>query len=89
MATSVVCPACGSAVGVGGKPKTKSTAVLLAVFLGLWTWIYTYDRDKSKFWISIVLSVLTLGFFGLIAWVWAVIDTTVKPQSYYDNFPTG
>jgi hypothetical protein len=69
------------------QPKDKTGAVLLAVFLGFWTWCYTYQRDSWKFWLNLALCVLTLGFWYLVAWPWAIIDVCVKPQSWYDNFP--
>lgn len=68
-------------------PKDKTTAVLLAVFLGFWTWIYTYQKDAWKFWLNLVLSIITFGMWALVAWVWAVIDVAVKPTEYYQNFP--
>jgi hypothetical protein len=68
-------------------PKRKSTAVLLAVFLGLWSWLYTYDRDKLKFWVNLILAVITFGFWGIISWVWAIVDTAVKPPDFYQNYP--
>jgi hypothetical protein len=30
--------------------KSKTTAVLLAVFLSGWSWLYTYMVNKKKFW---------------------------------------
>ena len=88
-------PQYGQAVVPGGVAyapaqfKTKTPAVLLAVFLGFWTWLYTYQRDAWKFWLNLGLTVVTLGFWGLVAWVWAIIDVCVKPESYYTNFPNG
>jgi hypothetical protein len=32
--------------------KSKTVALLLAVFLGSATWLYTYETDKKKFWIG-------------------------------------
>ena len=64
VATAVVCPKCGSAVsgqGFGGKSKT--TAVLLAVFLGGWTWLYTFKKDAWKFWVGLGLFVLAIIIF--------------------------
>ena len=69
------------------NPKSKTGAVLLAVFLAFWTWCYTYQRDSWKFWLNLVLSVLSLGLWVFVAWIWAIIDVCVKPQSWYDNFP--
>ncbi len=95
---AVICPHCGVQVGdieykpaaAAGAPapKDKAVAVILAVFLGFWTWVYTYQKDAWKFWLNLVLSVVTLGLWGVfVAWLWAVIDAAVKPDSYYRNFP--
>lgn len=70
-------------------PKSKGTAVVLAIFLGFWTWVYTYQKDAWKFWLNLVLTVLSFGFWGIVAWIWAVIDAAVRPSSWYDNFPLG
>jgi RNA polymerase subunit RPABC4/transcription elongation factor Spt4 len=57
VATAVICPNCGSAQkgfnASGGKSKT--TAVLMAVFLSAWTWVYTWKANKKKFWIALGL----------------------------------
>jgi len=56
IASAVICPKCGSPVSgyipglVGGKSKT--TAVLLAVFFGSWSWLYTYKENSQKFWVT-------------------------------------
>ena len=92
--TAVICPSCGTALGT---PKDKSVAILLAVFLMAWTWVYTYKRDAVKFWIGGVLGLigiatvwLFVGFFVLLGlWLWAIIDTAVKPVTYYQRFPRG
>lgn len=68
-------------------PRSKTTAVLLAVFLGLFTWCYTYKRDAWKFWVNLGLSLATLGIFIIVSWIWAVIDVAVKPDSFYSNYP--
>jgi len=82
-------------------PKNKTTAVLLAIFLGSVTWMYTYERDAWKFWtvlaitiVDIVLSLFTFGIWLFVAipvgigiWVWGIIDVAVKPQQFYDLFP--
>jgi hypothetical protein len=69
------------------EPKTKSTAVLLAVFLGLFTWLYTYKKDNWKFWTNLGLTIVTIGFWGIVAWVWAIIDVAVKDSRWYEGFP--
>ena len=68
------------------SPKSKSTAVLLAIFLGLFTWIYTYKKDAWKFWLNLVLGIGTLGFWGIIAWPWAIIDTIIKGEEFYTKY---
>jgi len=87
--SATTCPKCGASQ-VGNKqsiePKSKTTAVLLAVFLGLWTWVYTYDRDKAKFWICLGISLVTFGLFAIVAWIWAIIDTCNKSQDWYAKF---
>jgi hypothetical protein len=35
--------------------KSKTTAVLLAVFLGFWSYLYTFKADAKIFWTSIVV----------------------------------
>ena len=75
------------------QAKSKTTAILLAVFLGWWTWCYTYKRDSAKFWIGLVVG----GFFGIFTLfittiaisIWAIVDACSKPESYYKNFPNG
>lgn len=104
VATAVICPKCGSpragSVNVSGvrPPKSKTTAVVLAVFLSYWTWLYTYQKDTWKFWTGLGLGILgsiltfTTGFGVFIhlgIGVWAIIDAAVKPRSYYENYPNG
>lgn len=88
-AATLVQPANAVAGSIQRIPKDKTTAILLAVFLGFWTWIYTYQRDAWKFWLNLVLSiVLLIVLYPVVAWIWAIIDVAVKPESYYTNFPS-
>lgn len=58
--SAAVCPACGTArQQYATRGKSKTAAVLLAVFLGLWAFLYTASRDAGKF-------VLALGIWLLI-----------------------
>lgn len=84
-------------------PKNKTTAVLLAIFIGFTTWMYTYERDAWKFWTAIaiaivngILSVVTVGIWlfvaipvGLGIWIWGIVDTAAKSQQFYDLYPAG
>jgi hypothetical protein len=70
-------------------PKSKTTAVLLAIFLAQWTWLYTYDKDSTKFWVNTLLGILTAGFWLFIAWIWAIVIAVKRPQEFYTNYPNG
>lgn len=80
-----ICVGCGirqyKSVG-----KDKTVAILLAVFLGFWTWLYTYKVDAWKFWLNLGLSIVTLGFYSIAAWIWAIIDTATRPDDFYNKF---
>jgi hypothetical protein len=83
------------------RRKDKTTAVLLAVFLGFFTWLYTYDKDAWKFWVAVAvtlgdifLTFVTLGIWAIVAgpvgigiWIWAMVDAAVRPQQFYDYYP--
>jgi hypothetical protein len=86
IATAAICPKCGSPVGrgvlsgVGSAPKSKTVAVLLAVFLGFWTYLYTYREDKIKFWIWLPIVVVAIFF--------EIITAVLMATSYSDTFNT-
>jgi RNA polymerase subunit RPABC4/transcription elongation factor Spt4 len=67
VAAAVICPNCGAAQAgfnsSGGKSKT--TAVLMAVFLTAWTWVYTWKVNKKKFLIALGLWVLEIILFSI------------------------
>ena len=92
---AVICVKCGVPVK-GNTSKSKTTAVLLAVFLGGWTWLYTYQKDSWKFWLGIVLSLIVFNplwswlllFIPNVAiWIWAIIDVSIKSNEFYLNYP--
>ena len=89
-----MCVHCGVATAYGpplapAMPKVKSTGVVLAVLFGLFGWLYTYKRDAWKFWLNLCMAFITLGVWGLVAWVWAIIDMAVRPSYWYEAFPNG
>jgi len=91
VATAVTCPTCGTRVHgrEGSGPKSKTTAVLLACFLSFWTWLYTYKKNTWKFWVGLVLGVVGIVAYGIPAiavWIWAIIDVSIKPSSYYEEY---
>lgn len=93
---AVICVHCGVPAKPGAlavastMPKSKTTAVVLAVLLSFWTWCYTYKRDASKFWIGLgvgLVGIFLLGIPSIGVWIWAMVDAAKKPHSYYTNFP--
>lgn len=82
---------------VAVTPKSRTTAIVLAVLFGVWTWLYTYRLDGKKFWIGLVggvvgvlLSLIIVGYFILLGlWIWAIVDAASKPDVYYQQFPNG
>ena len=104
-AQAVICIKCGA--GLEAKPeihsktaKSKTGAILLAVFLGFWTWLYTYKKDAWKFWlglglaiVDVILSIVTFGYslfftwiISLGIWIWAIVDTSVKKDQWYNSY---
>jgi hypothetical protein len=94
---TVICMKCGVRVGreAGAIRKDKAVSVLLAVFLSFWTWLYTYKRDGWKFWVGLGLHLTVfnpawtwLVFFipNIAIWIWAIVDVSVKPKEFYENY---
>lgn len=73
-----------SSAGYGLK---KTPAVIIAVFLGFWYWLYTYERNKTKFWVNVALIIVSVGYWSIVAWIWAIIDAASKPEDYYTQYP--
>jgi hypothetical protein len=116
MQSDEACPKCGTprnyraerstVAGNQVGSKSKTAAVLLAVFLSYWTWLYTFKTDKWKFFVGLGLFVILYvpplffqaGFFlanlfsilSVLALlgvsVWAIIDTAIKPSSFYSGY---
>jgi riboflavin transporter FmnP len=82
--------------------KTKMSAVFLAIFLGIFAWLYTIKKSAAKFIVgffvpfgvfSIYLMTNLIVFLWLFflasfaMWLWALIDTAIKPETFYTNYP--
>jgi hypothetical protein len=78
---AVICPYCGVQVkelkvdvsynptfAVNVNPvKSKTVAVVLAIFFGYWSWLYTYKINKGKFWFFLIADIVrTIYMFRLI-----------------------
>ena len=59
------CIECGAELGKPPRPKSKTAAVLLAVFLSFWTWVYTYRKNTWKFWVGLVVSLPAFVVFNI------------------------
>lgn len=60
-----MCVKCGVRLNTAGG-KSKTSAVVLSVFLGFWSWLYTYKRNAWKFWLSLLLVIAAVvGYFVL------------------------
>jgi heme/copper-type cytochrome/quinol oxidase subunit 2 len=70
------------------KELSKTVAVVLAVFFGLFSWLYTYKDNARKFWINLCLTIVTIGYWSVVAWIWAIIDNANKPEKYYKQYRT-
>lgn len=90
--TAAFCPKCGTprallpnqGVIAGDGKKSKTAAVLLAVFLSFWTWLYSYKIDAAKFYVGLGLS-LALGLVNIvILWPWTALE--VEQRGYIDSF---
>jgi hypothetical protein len=91
---AAICVNCGVPTGTHAthrrpNPKVKSTSVILAVLFGVFGWLYTYQQDSWKFWLNLALTIVTIGIWGIVAWVWAIIDVSVRPSEWYQAFPNG
>ena len=108
---AIICVNCGmqinelkqsfkqEAVKSNPNAKSKSFAIILAIFFSYFSWIYTYRRNGLKFWIAFWGCSAVIGifvhfygelfiYFGVFAvWIWSLIDNLVKPNSFYDNYP--
>jgi len=82
--------------------KTKMTAIFIVVFVGPFAWLYTVKKSAPKFIIGFfvpfaILSIYLMTefifilFLVLLAcfamWLWALIDTAIKPDSFFKNYP--
>ncbi|GEM_PF-563097 len=78
-----------SSGNASGKPlpqpypaKSKTVAVVLAVFLGFWAWLYTFKNNYLKFWI-------TLGASGVVFIIISAYSCSIITDSMnYGNYGT-
>lgn len=58
------CPKCGVPINYipihKNTTKEKETAILLSIFTSFFTWAYLYDKNIIKFWIGLVVSIVSI-----------------------------
>lgn len=77
--------------------KTKTSAIVLVIFFGFFGWLYIYKRSVAKFWVALGVTIFlfflsyNIGYYTFIfsfgIWIWALIDVSSKPDSFYTNYP--
>ena len=58
------CPKCGVPLKYipinKDTKKEKETAILLSIFTSFFTWAYLYDKNVIKFWVGLVVSIISI-----------------------------
>jgi TM2 domain-containing membrane protein YozV len=69
-------PATGAATFQSGLPsdKDRTTFVVLGIVLGAFGAHSFYVGSTKKAFLQLALTLLSLGFAGLMVWIWAIID---------------
>jgi len=47
------------------------------------------EGGTSQVWVGLVLGIAGLALYGIPAiavWIWAIIDASIKPRSYYEEY---
>jgi uncharacterized membrane protein YvbJ len=85
---AVICVKCGVSVKNICRCKSKSTAVVLAIFVGIFSWLYTYKYDAWKFWAALIINIIL--FWTLIVpvgiFIWVIVDVCVKDSKFYEEY---
>lgn len=46
--------------------KSKTTAVVMALFLSFWSWLYTYQKDARKFWLGAIVIAIDIVAYVIV-----------------------
>lgn len=88
-----------NSAGYASQPKSKSVAVVLAVFLGLWSYLYTYKKDAGLFWANLVVAIViaftsastgdegVLYFVAILSAVVAIIVQASRTPEWFLRYP--
>lgn len=82
------------------EPKSKTAAVILAVFLGFWAFLYTYQVNASRFWLHFAAHLFAIftwvflraeGWPGaltiLISWLTTIVRVGTSSEALYRQYP--
>jgi predicted nucleic acid-binding Zn ribbon protein len=83
--------------------KSKTTAIMLALFFSFFSYLYTYRVNYLKFLISLFLFVTSIifmaindyaagtdliaGITGCVLFIFSLIDNAVRSSTFYSEFP--
>ena len=88
-----MCVKCGARLAVSRphdvqRPKSKTVAVLLAVFLGFWSWLYTYRQNAGRFWLGLAVCFpcLFFVFIGFDPVIIGLAIGSIKILGYRGSF---
>ena len=60
--------------------KSKSTAIVLAIFFSFWSWLYTYRKNLVKFWIILSLNIIAAIVIFINGLIFIGITTEGHPE---------
>lgn len=73
--------------GYSGGLKRRS-GIWIAILFGWWYWAaYTYEIDKRKVWWNLLGIIVTVGYWGVVAWIWTIINAASRSQKFYALYP--
>jgi TM2 domain-containing membrane protein YozV len=61
----------------GGVPKSRTTFIVLGIFLGMLGVHNFYAGYTGKAVGQLCLSLLTLGYLAIASWIWAIIEICI------------
>ena len=84
------CKSCGLELGQEEREgKSKTAAILTSIFFGIFGWLYTFKEDAWKILLNIGIIALIDWRWLIFAWVWAIGEAFIRPDSYYSEYNYG
>lgn len=75
---------------IGNLVKSKSIAIVFALFFSFWSWLYTYKKNILKFWLIFGLNILALIVILITGIIFISATTEGHPEfnEYLKGFET-